>query len=318
MHRPSNPRSRNRTVIAHVVANYALEPPITCHWIHRGYNDHYRIEAGSSRYVFRIYLRGKYYIQSEGDYRSELGLLRALAAGGVSVAAPIERCDGELMGRLGGRCTALFDWANGDPIVGSIGDPSSELGEMVGSMHRLSDQVADASAFSRYHLDLHYLLDEPLRIVGDLFARFARKGEMALLASFTDRFRRHVESIPKRAPHYGIIHADLHAENIHYDGSFTFLDFDHCAFGYRVHELVTLREMMSGTAWEGFVAGYRKRYPLDDADLRLLPLFTLLREIWGIGDDLAIRPVWGEEPTEEDADRVADTLRWVADEAASL
>ena len=315
---PANPRSQNRTVIAHVAANYALEPPIACRWIHRGYNDHYRIEAGESRYVFRIYLRGKYYIQSDDDFRFELDLLHTLAAGGVSVAAPIERQDGGLIGAIGGRAAALFEWANGDPIVGSIGNPSSELGAMVGRMHHLADQVARDSPFSRYHLDLRYLLDEPLRLTHDLFTRLGREEETALLAPVADLFRSQVQSIPQRPPHYGIIHADLHGENIHYDGHFTFLDFDHCAYGYRVHDLVTLREMMSDDAWDGFIAAYREQYDLDDADLQLLPLFRLLREVWGIGDDLAIRPVWDEEATEEDVDRVAETLRWVADEAPSV
>ena len=103
------------------MSNYALESLVRCTWIRRGYTDHYRVDAGGSRYVFRICLSGKHTIQSEDDFRFELGLLRALDAGGAPVAMPIQRRDGGFLGSLGGGRTALFERASGDPIVGSIG-----------------------------------------------------------------------------------------------------------------------------------------------------------------------------------------------------
>ena len=37
-----------------LAAEYALDEPLACHLIRRGFNDHYRVRAGAAEYVLRL------------------------------------------------------------------------------------------------------------------------------------------------------------------------------------------------------------------------------------------------------------------------
>ncbi len=124
---------------------YGLPPPITCELIRRGFNDHYRVTAGEQSAVFRIYLDGKYYISSAADFRFELELLDLLARRGVSVAHPIPRRDGSLLGttdsETGGRASALFTTAAGAQVETVTPEQARALGETVGAFHVTANQL---------------------------------------------------------------------------------------------------------------------------------------------------------------------------------
>ena len=288
-----NPATRTGSILAYLAANHRFDGPITATHLRRGFNDSYRVEASDARFFFRVYLNGKYYIRNVKDMRFELEFLRLLDEHSVPVAAPIPRNDGQLIGRIGRRYVALFTWAKGDAIVGSIGAPSGELGEIVGQIHRLGERFARTTRLPRYHLDRRYLIDEPIRHIRAEFSRQNLEGELDFLNPVADELNRRLSILPKEPPDYGLIHVDLHRGNIHYDGAFTLFDFDHCAYGYRACDLYMATTMIGGSAWDDFLEGYRGHQPLTVETLAAVPLFGALRTVWDIGDIYAMGSVWG-------------------------
>ena len=141
--------------------------PRSCSLIRRGCNDHYLVEGERERYVFRVYVDGKYYIGSTGDFEFELELLEFLDDRGVPVARPVRRGDGTLLGRTsaatGARATALFEYAPGAPAGRDelTIERCGRLGRIAAELHLVADRFS--SRHDRYHPDLELLLHEPLR-----------------------------------------------------------------------------------------------------------------------------------------------------------
>jgi len=88
-----------------------------CMHIRRGFNDTYLLDTGHRKFIFRIYLNGKYYVESDDAYRFELNLIKHLYKQGVPVANVVPTSDGELLGVAelanGQSAFALFDYAEG-------------------------------------------------------------------------------------------------------------------------------------------------------------------------------------------------------------
>lgn len=298
-----------------LMREYALPEPLECTLIRRGFNDHYRVAVGDRRFVLRVYLAGKYYIESEGDFRFELDLLAFLAGRGVSVSHAIPLRSGELLGALetegGVRYFALFTQAEGEMVKAATTEQATALGETVGAFHVAANDFR--SPHRRYRLDLEYLMERPLREIEALLARCGR-GDLAPYRPALDRLHRTVREAPLTGDAFGIIHGDLHRGNVHFDADCrpTLFDFDHGGFGYRAYDLAVCRSRLSDAAWEAFLASYQCLRPVGHEELALLPAFAAIRPIWDIGDILAMRPAWGDVPTEgedSDARRVEEAVR---------
>jgi Ser/Thr protein kinase RdoA (MazF antagonist) len=88
---------------------------------------------------------------------------------------------------------------------------------------------------------------------------------------------------------YGMIHADLHPDNLLVSGDrLTVIDFDDAAFGWHVYDIaVPLFFYQSSPHFEAilaaFVRGYRSRRGLSEETLALLPAFLLTRGLAQIG-----------------------------------
>ncbi len=97
--------------------HYALADIAYCMFIRRGFNDTYLIATEHKKYIFRLYLNNKYFIESGSAYEFELDLLDHLHLNGVPVANAIPNMCGELLGwfptALGNRAFALFPYADG-------------------------------------------------------------------------------------------------------------------------------------------------------------------------------------------------------------
>lgn len=280
--------------------------------IRKGFNDHYRVRCASGEHILRLYVEGKYYAPDEEHFRFELGLLEHLKADGVPVAAPLRRTDGDVIGRIEGRLASLFEVAPGEQMRGREWDlaTATAFGEATSRLH--ASAAGYRSALPRYTLDLTYLRDEPVQLIGKLLARTGRpklEDPLGLLRSFDA-----VDDLGRELPAFGIIHADLHGGNIHVDdeGRVTVFDFDHCAYGWRAYDLATVRMGTDSAIWESFLGGYRAHREPSDAELAAIPLFMRLRQIWDEGDVLAMMPVWGRDvPADQEAlhaDRLLSAL----------
>ena len=303
-------------------ASYVLAEPLGCEIIRRGFNDNYLVTSGGSRYVLRVYFNGKYYISSPDDFRFELDLVAHLAAAGIPVAEPVTTKDGQWLGTLRvsaeTRCFALFHYAEGEPPPRDIPPARAhELGTLVGRLHRAAD--AFESPYRRYHLDLRYVLDEPLRLLEEQLVEH-NLGTLEFLRTGAAAWRRQVERLPRENGAYGIIHADLHRSNMHYDRGrgFTFFDFDHCAYGWRAYDLCTLWMTLEDRVRPALLDGYASVRPLQEAEREVLPLFVALRRLWDTGDVLAMMPVWGKVPERAYIERVLEQARRLAASTVEL
>ena len=285
-----NPPLAPDEALALVRAGHRDVEPVSCVPLRRGCNDHYLVEGRRERYVYRVYLDGKYYIGSRGDFEFELKLLEFLDERGVPVARPVRRDDGALLGRTsaasGARATALFEHAPGAPAGRadlSVGRCVA-LGRLAAELHLAADRFS--CRHDRYHLDLELLLHEPLRLI----RREGGERAEAFLASLppVNELVEAVGTLDAGDGRYGLIHADLHGMNMHFDGDrVTLFDFDHCAHGWRAYDLATAFHLADGQR-DAVFEGYDAVRPLSRDERDCLPVFARLREIWNVGDALAL------------------------------
>lgn len=96
-----------------------------------------------------------------------------------------------------------------------------------------------------------------------------------------------MERIGKSEGKFGIIHADMHTENVHFHGdTLTVFDFDHCAYGWRAYDLALVYSVPENHR-EAIYAGYESKRPLSAVERDSIRDFAALRNLWDIGDILA-------------------------------
>ena len=280
-----------------LTANYSLPPTVECELIRRGFNDHYKVFTPTERYILRLYFQNKYYIESDSDFRFELDLLDFLHANGAPVSHPIRRKDGGMLGEMetsgGLRYYSLFTYAEGE--IGKKLDPSRAraLGQSVARLHQTADLFQ--TTHHRYHLNLRYLLDEPIQLMQTFLQERNEEGIEAFLPAVQD-LRTQIQALPTSRPAYGIIHGDMHGGNsaVTERGDFTFFDFDHGGYGWRAYDLATCKGRLTEDAWRACLEGYQQIRPLSVAEIDSVPIFQKLRPIWDKGDMLAMRAAWGD------------------------
>jgi Ser/Thr protein kinase RdoA (MazF antagonist) len=300
-------------LIPTISTNYNLSSPLECEFIRRGFNDHYLVKTAGERYIFRVYLRDKYYISSPDDFRFELEFLTFLAGRGVPVAEPIEAQNGGFLVKIqlpeNVRFAALFRFAEGVELAKytpKTPELSERLGGNVAKLHLYADSFK--TSYSRYHLDFRYLIDEPLQTLEKHLLERG-KGDLNFFKPFAAELKAQISQLPK-ASTYGIIHADLHGRNIHYDdkAGFCIFDFDHCAYGWRAYDFATFSDIPA-ERWMAFLEGYESVRPLSQLEKDAIPAFTKLRAIWDIGDILNTFPLWGKTPDDDYLEESVNRLR---------
>lgn len=292
--------------------DYDLTGVVSATLLRRGFNDTYEVQTANGRYAARVYLAGKYYLDSDDDIRFELDLLCHLHAAAVSVSAPVTRRDGASLGSIvdasgATRPFALFTWAPGGPIEGTE-DPAvaRSYGATLGAIHAHADRFT--SPLTRYRLNATYLVDQAERLLRDRFLaasddRFANyEGAFAEMRAF-------LAAQPTEGPAFGYVHGDPHGRNVHVDdtGRVTFFDFDHGGFGWRAYDVVTA---VSGVPLEhqaAFFDGYRSQHPLEESTEAELDRWMPIRMVWDIGDMMAMAPTRGI-PFDASADDIVSFL----------
>lgn len=296
-----------------VEREYAIPAPVTVSLLNRGFNDSYLVTAADgARRVLRVYNREKYWIRSESDLLFELELVEHLASAGLGVIRPYQRTDGDRIGSLpapeGVRHFALFTFAPGIPLYEAT--PTAEqwtaFGAGIARMHLAMD--AFRTSHDRYHLDEHILVERVLAGLAPYAGSAQAAADLAELAKQGELLTAEIQRLRAVSGAYGLIHADLHRGNTHFDadGRFTTFDFDHCGFGLRAYDLVSLYRGPDKPAedrerWTAVLDGYQEVRPLSESEVAAFPALTACRAMWDIGDWLGA------------ADRTGDA--WVTDAA---
>lgn len=300
----------------HVASEYALTGPLTCEFTRRGFNDHYLITTPDAHFVYRVYFQGKYYIAGPDDFRFELELLAHVQTHGVPVAAAVPTKSGELLGQIQGpegtRYAALFQYVEGrehadlDPVQGH------RLGQNLAQFHAAADTYH--TSYSRYHLDLSYLVERPIALIRSVFHFYAREADLEPFLPALAEAQTQIGRIPRLAPTYGIIHGDPHSGNyrVSGDGQVTLFDFDHGGYGWRAYDVAVCKGGLTEESWQAFLGGYQEIRALAAEELEAIPAFLKVRPVWDQGDILAMYPVWGKSvPDPEFCDQIVALLRKV-------
>lgn len=268
---------------------YGLDGPVRCRLRSVGANDTYVIQAGTERYILRVYV-DRYWVKEPSHYRFELHWLVFLRARGLPVSHPISRRDGALLGAVdapeGRRYWTLLSWAPGELIYPMDPAQAYAFGRGIAEIQQASDEFE--SECSRFSYDLDYLFVEPIARIGDLVGE-ERADDVAYIAEVGRQAKERIEGLALPAECYGIVGGDYHGGNNHFAGNApTFFDFDICGYGWKVYDLAAFfhNAWLNGSLGEQgehILAGYDSVRPLLTKEKAAMVPFAIGRRIWRIG-----------------------------------
>ncbi|MCL6603435.1 MAG: phosphotransferase [Paenibacillus sp.] len=276
---------------------YEIGNVLECRFLSNGLNDTYILKTSTGKYILRIY---KAHWRSKPDIIFEVELLNHLYSKGIPVSAPVIRRNGDYLIELdaaeGQRFAVLFTYAEGDS---SDKKESCELyGEQVAKMHLALDDFN--SGQERFAIDLNHLLKQPIQLIRGSLSH--RPKDMDYLNSLAQLLSKLIDEISSELD-WGGCHGDLHGGNVHFnEKSLTHFDFDCGGFGWRAYDISVFlwakvrgreKEHFHNELWIIFLESYQKHKELTEYDLKAIPLFVAIREIWLMGLHTGNSHIWG-------------------------
>ena len=277
-----------------VAEDYDLGEILEVCFLQFGLNDTYLVKTRTpEKFILRIYRHGW---RSGSDVAYELDVLLHLHQQGVLVSVPIPQKDGQLLRELlapeGVRFIVLFSFAPGQQI--NYDDlQASVYGRAVAQTHNAMQDFS--SPHQRFGLDLEHLLETPLRVVRPFLEH--RPTDLEYLNLLAEKIRSHLEQLPLDQLERGFCHGDFHGANafIDADSKITLFDFDCGGVGWRAYDLAVfawdcrLHGKELG-AWLAFLRGYNELRNVAELDLKAIPLFIGMRQIWLMGLHFGFAP----------------------------
>ena len=289
-------------LISDILPDYGIGEIAACQFFTGGFNDTYRVRTvQGSTYYLRVYRKNW---RTLPDILYELDVLNHLRIKGFPAARPMPLLDGryyhEIHAPEGLRYAALFSEAPGKDI--SYDQEPEEMsfryGQAVAQLHNAVDDFT--SPHQRFHVDLELLINTPLRNIAPFLAH--RSDDWAYLQRFTADLRQRIVELPITALEQGFCHGDLQGYHAYVDtdGTLTFIDFDCGGYGFRAYDLAVFRwcsrlQEQEDRRWEPFLRGYRETRPLNEVDVRAVPLFVGARYLWHMGVHTQNAYDWGCE-----------------------
>ncbi|TDJ31609.1 MAG: hypothetical protein E2O61_04320 [Gammaproteobacteria bacterium] len=298
----------SQALATNVLSKYHLQSPLTCKFLQRGLNDTYTVQTGSSTYYLRVYRHG---LRKKSEIDAEVDMLIYLVRERQPVAAPVAMQDGTYLTRIdapeGTRYAVLFTEAVGKPPKFNMAD-CSQYGQIVANIHACMDQQQEDGR--RFHLDLEYLVDQPLKHLEPFLAH--RPEEIEYLRRCADQLKSGIDDLLlKNKPEYGCCHGDHYPANVHQDGEgrMVVFDFDCYGYGWRSYDVAVFLWQASGPVglngtgnadapeqWDAFVEGYSRIRSLTDSELEATKLFVPVRRIWWMGMHTRLTETIGPNP----------------------
>jgi len=266
-----------------VAPHYDCHELTGCLFLNRGVNDTYLLSSHNRHFALRV-LRSNW--RNCESIMLELDALRHLSGKGIAVAMPVPRRDGgwitEVQAPEGMRRAVLFEWVSGRNPRYTNEIHSAQYGRLVGRLHDASDDIPRNPAYPV--MNVKYLLDEPLARIR---ARLSGLREIAgRLEGLEERLRHRLSDRELQSLNWGFCHGDLLAGNAHVHRSqVVLLDFEFCGFGWRVYDLASYRwqarcKGVEKHTWNAFADAYLQVRPEMADELRMVPLFMILRHLW--------------------------------------
>jgi Ser/Thr protein kinase RdoA (MazF antagonist) len=169
---------------------------------------------------------------------------------------------------------ALFPYAKGRPINEDLNiSQSINLGEIIAKLHLYSNNLK--SQYSRYSLDVRRLVEEPLHIIEE-YTRLFGFGNLSFFSGHSRILIDSINNIPIDEETYGIVHGDPNPSNFYFSNNdgFSLFDFDHCAFGYRIHDLAVIRLSFPEKVYKTVLKGYEQIRTLKSAERDCIKIYS--------------------------------------------
>lgn len=214
--------------------------------------------------------------RTETAIQAEIEFLIALSASGIPVANPVRAASGDYVESVS-TAHGLFHAVVFEKIEGKPLD-SDELtakqfmrwGQALGELHSASSQITGPERPN---------WEEHLALVSEILPN----NEEAAL-QVLDVVQRRLSQIPVTQQNFGLIHFDFELDNLVWNGEqWGIFDFDDCARWWFVADIAfALRDLFGDSArrvdlrnesFLQFIDGYRRARPINDNELKLIPLF---------------------------------------------
>lgn len=251
--------------------------------------------------------------RSRSQVLAELDYLQQLHAQGVLVGVPVAAASGNLLEAIqsGGATwlAAVFTFAPGSvPLPDTPAWDETlfrEWGRTLGRLHRVSSRYTAPAEFRRWHWHEEDLVANAARYI---------PAEDRISQREFDALKAQLQALPVSAQSYGMTHADLGAQNFHYDPQhgITVFDFGNCCYHWYASDLAIALSTLRGHSPEQrddyrrwMLDGYQEILPLDPVSEEHLDLFIRWRVLYVYLDRLErFRPV--PTPAQQ---QILDTLR---------
>lgn len=279
-----------QALLSHIKDNYDFQEPIHLKYFLKGMNDTYIVEAGSDKYIFRVYRADR---RNRSEIAFELDVLNYLHQNNVNVSIPIAQKDGTFINDFlvteGVKYGVMFSYAEGhEKPIHSLED-SYLFGKSVARIHKVTEDFR--SEYARGNLDLEYLIEQPLNII-KLHMEY-RLEDYHFIYELILGLKEQLAMKIEEGLDWGFCHGDFHGNtNVAFtdNGELTHYDFDICGYGWRAYDIAEFRlarEIHSGhdqdeveKLWEAFINGYRNVRNLSRNDVEAVSLFVVIRQLW--------------------------------------
>jgi Ser/Thr protein kinase RdoA (MazF antagonist) len=238
------------------------------------------------------------------ELESERVWMDALHCAGIRVQRPLLSRNGEHFVRVAVeagseyRFAGITTWFPGVPMSERLEAGADRrlrestfhrIGELAARIHNQSQRWRPPAGFVRCRLDEDGLLGRTPRWGRFWEHRELNDAERNVLLLARESCRAALREYGIRSGNFGLIHADLHPDNIIMQGDDPgLIDFDDAAFGWHMYELAAaLIEYWHEEDFEALQAavlgGYRQHRTLTRADEAMLSTFLLIRGMAIIG-----------------------------------
>lgn len=239
--------------------------------------------------VIRVHRPGYHTV---AEIESELAWVTALREQEVVLTPqPLPTREGGLIvsfaHETGLRHAVAFEFVQGRSLEdsGDMQGDFARLGAITARLHRHAQRWRRPADFIRKTWDFDTTLGERPHW-GDWREALGLSADgKALLGRCAELLRDQLSDYGKGADRFGLVHADLHLDNLILDGDrLAVIDFDDCGFSWYLYDFAAAisyietspRVPALQSAW---VEGYRSVRPLSGDDENALPMFIMLRRM---------------------------------------
>ncbi|WP_066289769.1 phosphotransferase enzyme family protein [Bacillus sp. FJAT-29937] len=278
-----------KEILIHFLKSFSLE-------------DEYKLLGDFENFVYEVYKEGKPYIlrithsshrELENLY-AEIEWVNYLYKQGISVSTAFESINGKFVEFISAVDQSvfygsLFSKASGEQVKAFPvnNDLFSAWGKQIGKIHAATKKYESSPLIKQRP---HWYEDELLNV-----EKYFPETETVARQNAIELVEK-IKSLPIDKDNYGLIHSDIHAGNIFYDGrSIHVFDFDDCCYHWLVSDIaiplyysclssftaneINKREEFGRLFMDAFLAGYKKENNLPNGWEEQLPLFLMLRDI---------------------------------------